>query len=426
MKKSFYKIKNVNGKLVLPGDKSISHRAVIFSSMANGKSSISNLSAGNDVKSTIDVMKMMGTSIKYDNDLLTIDGCGFKGFKKPTQNLDCGNSGTSARLIAGLLSAQNYESVLIGDDSLSKRPMKRVIEPLEKMGANFIANKNYTLPLTILPSDKIKNIEYEMPISSAQVKSSVLIAGLHNELETAVIEKQQTRDHTERMLGLPINKTDDKIIAYSSTKYYPQANEYFIPGDISTAAFHIVLALLTPNSELVIENASLNPTRIGFINILKQMGANIKFENVKLSNNEEYGDVIAKSSSLKNISINEQIIPNIIDEIPILSIAGIFAEGDFEINNVEELRFKESDRIKSICDNLKLLGLSVEETQTGFSFSGTVNKRRPVFGSYNDHRIAMSFSILSLLLEDGGEVNNYECVSISNPQFDEQIKSIIN
>lgn len=425
MKKSFNKIKSVNGKLNLPGDKSISHRAVIFASMAKGKSVISNISLGDDVKSTIEIMKNIGAQINYENNLLIIDGCGYQGFKNPGVDLNCGNSGTSARLIAGLLSAQKFNSVLVGDDSLSKRPMKRIIEPLKKMGANVKTNENSTLPLVVYPADEIRNIEYEMPVASAQVKSSILIAGLHNELETIVIENQQTRNHTEKMLGLPVVINQDKVISYSSKKYYPIAKEYFVPGDISSAAFHIVLTLLTPNSELVVENVSLNPTRTGFVDLLKQMGANITFININSSNNEEYGDVIIKSSSLKNIKIDKAIVPNVIDEIPILTIAGIFAEGDFEIDNIEELRVKESDRIKSLCENLKLLGLTVEETLNGFGFKGTINVKKQIFNSYHDHRIAMAFSVLSMLLENGGEVDNYECVAISNPQFDEQIRSIV-
>ena len=274
------------------------------------------------------------------------------------------------KIDCGLLAAQNFNSTLIGDDSLSKRPMKRVIEPLKKMGVEFKSNENLTLPLTIIPGPKINSIKYEMPVASAQVKSSILIAGLHCDDETDVIENEQTRNHTEKMLGLPVRFENGKIISSSSNKYYPKAKEYFVPGDISTSAFHIVLTLLTPNSELIIKNVSLNPTRTGFIEVLKQMGANIFYEDIKTSSNEEYGNVIVKSSSLKNIKIDSQIIPNIIDEIPILTIAGIFADGDFVIENAKELRVKESDRINSICSNLKLLGLNVEEKEDGFSVSG--------------------------------------------------------
>jgi 3-phosphoshikimate 1-carboxyvinyltransferase len=426
MKKEFQKIKSVNGELNLTGDKSISHRAVIFSGMAKGKSQIANLSQGQDVISTMVIMHKLGASIYTKDRKVIIGGCGFKGFKNIKTELDCGNSGTSARLISGLLGAQKHTYSLVGDESLSKRPMERVIEPLTKMGVEIKTDESLTLPFTITPAKNINNITYEMPVASAQVKSAILIAGLHSDNETVVIENERTRNHTEQMLGLPIKNEFDKIISSSSLKYYPNHNEYFIPGDISTSAFHIVLALLTPNSELRINSVSLNPTRTGFIEVLKEMGADISYEEIKYSSNEPYGNVIVKSSQLKNIKIDSEIIPNIIDEIPILTIAGIFANGDFEIRNAKELRIKESDRIKSICYNLKLLGLQVEEFDDGFVISGEIKKSNITFESFGDHRIAMAFAILCMLSENGGEVNDFECVNISNPKFEEQIKLIVS
>lgn len=425
MKKRFEKVKQVNGELSLTGDKSISHRAVIFSAMASGKSSIKNISVGEDVRSTMKIVQHLCAKIFSEDKQIIIDGCGFKGFKKSTTELDCGNSGTSARLITGLLAAQNFSSTLIGDESLSKRPMKRVIEPLKQMGVELKTNQNLTLPLTIIPGSKINSIKYEMPVASAQVKSSILIAGLHCDAITTVIETEQTRNHTEKMLGLPLRTENGKIISVSSREYYPDAKNYFIPGDISTSAFHIVLTLLTPKSELIIRNVSLNPSRTGFIEILKQMGANICYEEIKTSSNEEYGNIVVKSSSLRNIKISSDVVPNIIDEIPILTIAGIFADNDFDIENAKELRVKESDRIKSICSNLRLLGLNVEEKADGFNVSGSIKKSKPVFESFGDHRIAMAFAILSLILDNGGEVNGFECVDISNPKFEEQLRSIV-
>ncbi|MFZ2322912.1 MAG: 3-phosphoshikimate 1-carboxyvinyltransferase [Ignavibacteriaceae bacterium] len=425
MKKKFEKINKVDGELSLTGDKSISHRAVMFSAMASGKSTIENISLGEDVKSTIEIMEQLGAKIKSKDKKIFIEGCGLNGFVNPDTDLDCGNSGTSARIIAGLLSAQNFTSTLIGDESLSKRPMKRVIEPLKKMGVQFISNKDFTLPLTIIPGKTVTPVSYEMPVASAQVKSSILIAGLHCDEETVVIEAEQTRNHTEKMLRLPVKLIDNKIYSSSSKRYYPQAKDYFVPGDISTSAFHVILTLLTPNSELIIKNVSLNPTRTGFIEILKQMGANISFNEIKTSSNEEYGNLIIKSSALKNINIDSKIVPNIIDEIPILTVAGIFASGDFVIRNAKELRVKESDRIKSICNNLKVLGLNVEEFDDGFAVPGSIKNNKPVFESYGDHRIAMAFGVLSMVLDDGGEVNDFDCVNISNPKFEEQIKQIV-
>jgi len=423
--KNFSKVKSVKGELNLTGDKSISHRAIIFSAMASGKSSIANLSQGHDVISTLVLMHNLGAGVLTKNRSVVINGVGYKGFEAPSSELFCGNSGTTARLVSGLLAVQKFSSELVGDESLSKRPMKRVIEPLKKMGAKFITNESYTLPFNITPAKRIMNITYEMPIASAQVKSAILIAGLHLEDETEVIENERTRNHTELMLGLPVKTENEKIVSSSSLKYYPTANEYFVPGDISTSAFHIVLTLLTPDSELKINSVSLNPTRTGFIEVLKQMGADIKYEDIKYSSNEPYGNVIVKSSVLKNIIISSEIIPNIIDEIPILTIAGIFAEGDFEIRNAKELRVKESDRIKSLCYNLNLLGLEVEEFDDGFIVSGRIRKSFLTFESFKDHRIAMAFAILSMLSENGGEINDFECVNISNPKFEEQINSIV-
>jgi len=425
VKKSFSKVKSVKGELTLTGDKSISHRAIIFSAMASGKSSIANLSQGHDIISTLVMMHNLGAGVITKNRSVIISGLGYKGFEAPSSELFCGNSGTTARLVSGLLAAQNFSSQLTGDESLLKRPMKRVIEPLMKMGAKFTTNENYTLPFSINPAKKLVNITYEMPVASAQVKSAILITGLHIEDETILIEKDKTRNHTELMLGLPVETENKKIVSSSSLKYYPTSKEYFIPGDISTSAFHIVLTLLTNNSELKINNVSLNPTRTGFIELLKQMGANIRYEDVRYSSNEPYGNVIVKSSNLKNVKIDSEIIPNIIDEIPILTIAGIFAEGNFEIRNAKELRLKESDRIKSLCYNLNLLGLEVEEYEDGFLISGEIKNSKITFESFGDHRIAMAFSILSMLLKNGGEVNDFECVNISNPKFEEQINSIV-
>jgi 3-phosphoshikimate 1-carboxyvinyltransferase len=426
MKKKFKKINRISGELNLPGDKSISHRAVIFSAMAKGSSSIQNISLGEDVKSTMKIMKQLGAIVHSDSEVINIEGCGMNGFAPSPEDLDCGNSGTSARLIAGLLSAQNFSSTLIGDESLSKRPMKRVIDPLKSMGVDFKTNEFQNLPVTIIPNQKLIPIKYEMPIASAQVKSSILIAGLHSEEETIVIESEQTRNHTETMLGLPVKNVGSKIISTSNKNYYPIAKDYFIPGDISSAAFHIVLTLLTPNSELIIKNVSLNQTRIGFIKVLKEMGANIIFKDIRSSSNEEYGNVYVKSSKLRNIKIESTIVANIIDEIPILTIAGLFADGNFTIQNAKELRVKESDRIHSICSNLNLLGLEIKEMDDGFTLSGKIKNKDTFFESYGDHRIAMSFAILSMILENGGEVNGFECVSISNPQFENQLKNIIS
>ena len=423
MFQSFNHISKVKGELNLPGDKSISHRAVMFASMAKGKSVIKNLSNGEDVATTINCFSALGCDIKEVNKEVIVKGKGFKNFNKPHNSLDCGNSGTTARLITGFLAAQDFNTILTGDESLSKRPMDRVTIPLEKMGAQFKSNNN-KLPLEIFPAKELKPINYELPVASAQIKSAVILAGLHSDGTTSIIEKNQSRNHTEKMLGLEVKESDAGSTILVSKINYPVPAEYFVPSDVSTAAFFIILAALTKGSFLKIKNAGLNETRKGYLKILESMRAKINFENVALSSGEVYGDIIVESSKLKNVEIPEEIIPNIIDEIPILSVAGLFADGNFVIKNAGELRKKESDRISSLCYNYKLLGLEVEESENGFIISGLIKNKNVVFESFGDHRIAMTFAILSMLLKVGGEVNNFDCIKISNPGFVQQIKQI--
>ncbi len=417
-------IESVKGELDLPGDKSISHRAVMFSSMAKGESLIYNILNSADIHSSINSFRQLGADISFHNDFIRIIGRGYNGFKKPQNELDAGNSGTTARLISGILAAQNFPSIITGDDSLSKRPMKRIIDPLTEMGAKFETNSNFTLPLKIFPATNLHRVNYTLPIASAQVKSAVLLCGLHLDDETNVIEHIPSRNHTELMLGLPIiNEGASKKIV-SSKKYYPSPKEYFIPSDISSAAFFMVLALLVPEGNLKIKNVSLNETRTGIITVLKNMNGNINIDNVHIKGGESIGDITITSSKLKNIEIEQSLIPNIIDEIPVLAVAGLFAEGKFSIRNAAELRTKESDRINAICRNINLLGIATEEYEDGFSFEGEAKNNKVLFESYHDHRIAMAFSILSMLLFQGGKINNFGCVNISNPQFLVQLKKI--
>jgi len=424
MIKDISRIEKIGGVLELPGDKSISHRAVMFSAMADGVSKIYNLSNGEDVKSSQKCFSQLGAEIRQEDGYVYVRGCGFKGFRKPLSPLDSGNSGTTARLISGILVAQDFECSLIGDESLSLRPMKRIITPLTAMGGKIQATENFTLPLRYFPSEKLSAINYELPVASAQVKSAVLLAGLHLDIPTTVIEKIPSRDHTERMLGLKVVNSDKGKINYASRDNFPVPKEYVVPSDISTAAFFIILTILAEESSLTIKNVSLNETRTGIIDVLKKMGARIEIENFREIAGEPLGDIIVFSSKLQNINIDEEIIPNIIDEIPVLAIAGLFAEGSFTIKNAAELRGKESDRINAMCYNFKLLGLDVEEYPDGFTVSGKITGKTVMFESFKDHRIAMAFSILSFLLDGGGKINNFDCVSISNPDFLEQIKSI--
>jgi len=420
---SFNKIKSVNGSLTLPGDKSISHRALMISAMAEGESVITNLSDGEDVKSTYKCLAQLGTEILELEGKVKVKGVGFKKFAAPTEELFAGNSGTTTRLMSGILAAQNFQSVITGDESLSQRPMKRIIEPLAQMGGDISSN-DFKLPLVIKPSINFKPIIYKLPVASAQVKSAILFAGLHCEDETKVIETIPSRNHTEKMLRLKTEKTGEGNMVYISKDNYPKPWEVFVPSDISTAAYFIVLTLLIPNSSLLIKNISLNESRLGFVNHLIKMGAQIKFENVNKDALEPYGDLFVKSSELKNIGINKEDIPNLIDEIPILSVAALFAEGRFNLDNASELRHKESDRIKAVVSNLRRLNIDIEEKPGGFIFDDNLKVNTADFESFGDHRIAMSFAVLSMLMKDGGRVEGFDCVKISNPDFMEQIHTV--
>jgi 3-phosphoshikimate 1-carboxyvinyltransferase len=424
MKHRFLNISNIDGEISLPGDKSISHRALIFSALAEGRSSISNLANSEDVKRTIKCFKALSIKIEKQGNKFIIKGAGRNGFLKPDNPLYCGNSGTTARLLSGVLAVQYFRSQITGDKSLSQRPMKRIIDPLEKMGCRIKSNNGY-LPLQFFPEDNVEAINYSLPIASAQVKGATLLAGLHFEDKTKVVEENSlSRDHTERMLGLPVDIIGNTKTTTVSSSYYPAAREYFVPGDISTAAFFIVLTLLIKNSSLLLKNISLNETRKSFLHVLINMGADIKIEKIGESCNEPYGDIYVRSSELKNIEIMANIIPGIIDEIPILSIAGVFAEGNFKISGAKELRVKESDRIKSVTMNLKKAGLDITENEDGFSVKGNLINEMITFESYRDHRIAMAFSVLSCLMKEGSLVNNFECVNVSNPQFLDQLVKI--
>ncbi len=418
------KINSVKGTLILPGDKSISHRAIMFSAMADGKSTVQNYLNSEDVNSTIDCFRKLGCIIEQTETTLAIVGKGFGGFQKPDSNLDAGNSGTTTRLISGILAAQKFDTTIVGDASLSKRPMKRVVDPLTEMGAKFETSELGSLPMKIFASNKLKAIEYDMQIASAQIKSAVLLAGLHLDEATVVIEHSRTRNHTETLLGLKVDEFDGYRKIYSSKSNYPKPSKYIVPADISTSAFFMVLALNLKNSELLLKNVLLNETRDGIIKILQQMGGKIEIENARESSGEKLGNLRIFSSELHNIEIDKNLIPNIIDEIPILAVAGLFAKGKFAIRNAKELRFKESDRINALCSNFKELGIKCTEYEDGFEIEGTVTKENILIESFHDHRIAMAFAILGMLVGKGIAINDFESVAVSNPNFLNQVEEI--
>jgi 3-phosphoshikimate 1-carboxyvinyltransferase len=425
MIQKFENVPDINGVLNLPGDKSISHRAVMFGALADGISVIKNCSQAEDVVSTMSCFEKMGVKFEHGNDEIKIYGKGFKGLTPPEGALYAGNSGTTARLISGVLCAQDFESTLTGDESLSSRPMSRVVEPLKQMGACFEPSEKVTLPLRIIPAEKLQAVNYKLQVASAQVKSAMLLAGLFIEDETVIIEPIATRNHTEKMLGLKTEQEDDGKKIFVSKNNYPKPFAMTIPSDISSAAFFIILALLTKGSEILIKHVTLNETRTGFLQLVKDMGGRILVEDEHEENGERRGDIRVFSSRLTNIEIPEYIIPNIIDEIPILSVAGVFAKGKFVVRNAKELRVKESDRIKSMCLNFKMMGLHVTEYEDGFEVDGNIIGTNFTFESFGDHRIAMAFAVMSMLLPNGGTINGFEAVAISNPSFLKQLNKII-
>lgn len=412
----------ISGKIKIPGDKSMSHRAALFSALREGESRFTNFNLNDDCAATLDCLQKMGIEYVLEGAMLNVWGKHPSNWIKPNEKLDAKNSGTAARLLSGILAGLKFETTLMGDESLSKRPMKRVITPLEEMGAK-IETKNFYLPITFKPTYTLSGITFEMPVASAQVKSAVLLAGLFAEGETKVIEKSVSRDHTERMLGLKsVTKSNKKNIYVSNKTTIPDLSME-IPGDFSSAAFFISAALIVPGSKLIIEGVSLNPTRIGYVEVLKEMGAKINFvvENEKP---EPIGTIHVEYSVLKNISIPEDIIPNIIDEIPILAVVATQSEGKLNLRNASELRFKESDRISTIVRNMKELGVEIIEFDDGFSITGPQNINKGSVITHGDHRIAMAFAIAKLVAKGSILIDNPECASVSFPQFYEILTSI--
>lgn len=420
------KASKVTGIINSPGDKSISHRVALISALSNGENIIENFLISDDTLRTLACLEELGVDIEL-SEKLKIKGRGFKNFQKPNSTLYAGNSGTTIRLLSGILAGQNFNSEITGDDSLRRRPMMRIIKPLRMMGAKIEATGNGTAPLKIYAVENLNSIEYELEIPSAQVKSCIIFAGLHAEGKTKIIEKIQTRDHTERLLGLKVSSENGKKIIEVEPGIKIENKYYLIPGDISSSAFFIVAASIIPNSYVVVKNVSLNPTRTGFIDVLRKMGAVIELENVREVANEQLGDVIVKSGkeiNLKNLTLSGDLIPSIIDEIPVLAIAGTVAEGVFEVRDAGDLRNKESDRIKAIVSNLRNMGVDVEEYDDGFSFEGRKKLKGTLIQTFNDHRIAMAFSIAGLIAEGETVIDDPECVKISFPNFYEILKNI--
>ncbi|OGS24508.1 MAG: 3-phosphoshikimate 1-carboxyvinyltransferase [Elusimicrobia bacterium RIFOXYB2_FULL_48_7] len=416
---------NINASLAVPGDKSITHRSVILSALAEGPSVVDGYLDGDDCRRSIEAFRACGIEIKKEKDKLYIKGCGSQGLEAPKAPVDAGNSGTTIRLLSGVFSGRDFTVKIFGDESLSKRPMKRVIEPLTQMGAEITAANGQYPPLTIKGSSQLRVIDYRMPVASAQVKSAILLAGLQAKGITSVSEPGASRDHTERMLeylGAKVRVEGNTVSVEGGVKL--KAKDISVPGDFSSAAFFIVAGLLAKNSVISIENVGVNTRRTGLVDALREMGANIELKGNKLVCNEPVGTVVAKSSALKGISLDPELVPKLIDEIPLLVLAATQASGITVITGASELRVKESDRIKAISTELKKMGANITEQPDGFIIEGPTRLKGAEVESYNDHRIAMTMAVAGLCADGETLINNPECVDISFPNFWELISGL--
>ncbi|MBO5561511.1 MAG: 3-phosphoshikimate 1-carboxyvinyltransferase [Firmicutes bacterium] len=417
-------IDKINSVITVPGDKSISHRAVMFGSIAQGDTEISGFLTGDDCMSTISCFKKLGIDIEVKGENVVVHGKGLHGLTAPTELLDVGNSGTTIRLISGLLSGQTFDCRLNGDASIQKRPMNRVIKPLSQMGAKIASTNDGYAPLAITGA-KLKGIEYHMPVASAQVKSSILLASLYAEGETVVIEDMPSRDHTEIMLnyfGADIINENGRITSHPVKELY--GRPLTVPGDISSAAFFIAAALLTPDSEITVTNVGINKTRTGIIDAFLEMGADIKVINERLAGGELVGDLVVKTSKLKAITLGGDIIPRMIDEIPVFVVAALAAEGTTVVKDAQELKVKESNRIATMIEELGKMGAKITETDDGMIIEGGQKLTGGTTYSHLDHRVAMSVAVAALNAKGDTTITDADCVGISFPNFYELLNSL--
>ena len=425
MSNSFYAAKRLRGEVTVPGDKSISHRGVMFGAIASGTTELFGFLPGADCVSTINCFRKMGIDIEHDGDHVVVHGRGLHGLSAPEGTLDAGNSGTTTRLISGILAGQSFSTVIDGDDSLRSRPMKRIMEPLGQMGAD-IGSENGCLPLVINPAaGGLHGISYTSPVASAQVKSCVLLAGMYADSPTTVFEPALSRDHTERMLRGFGAEVESKLRFSATIQPEPKllGQRIEIPGDISSAAYFIAAGLIHPDAEILIKNVGVNPTRAGIIKVAAEMGGNIQLENRRTVSGEDVADILVRSSSLHGIEISGAAIPTLIDEIPMIAVMAACATGETIIRDAAELKVKESDRIATVAENLSAMGADITPTEDGMIIRGLSNKKgsAPLFGApiktYLDHRIAMSFAVASLVAEGTTTMDHPECVDISYPDF---------
>lgn len=423
----FKKVNTLKGEITVPGDKSISHRAIMLGSLADGTTEVTNFLQGADCLSTIDCFQKMGVVVENKGTVVTIKGKGLHGLKKPDSILDVGNSGTTTRLMTGILAAQNFQVTVNGDASIQKRPMGRIITPLSQMGADIISlNHNNCAPLQIT-GKALKGIHYQSPVASAQIKSSILLAGLYADGETAVTEPYVSRNHTELMFdyfGIDIKTNGTTATVLPAHKL--TAQKVIVPGDISSAAFFIVAGLIVPNSEIVIKNVGINPTRNGILQVCKNMGADISLENVQDRTGEPIGDLVVRSSTLNGTTIGGSIIPALIDELPVIALLACFANGQTIIKDAQELKVKESNRIDIMVKNLTAMGADVAATDDGMIITGGKPLHGTVINSHLDHRIAMTFAVAGLVADGETTIKGAECVNISYPAFYKDLKNLQN
>ncbi len=421
----FSKCSALKGEITIPGDKSVSHRSVMFGSIAKGTTEIHHFLQGADCLSTISCFRSMGVEIENNGSAVYVHGNGLHGLKKPDTVLDCGNSGTTTRLISGILAAQDFPVTLTGDASIQKRPMKRIIDPLAQMGARIRSlHGNGCAPLEITGS-RLHGIHYQSPVASAQVKSAILLAGLYADGETKVTEPYLSRNHTELMLsrfGADVRTEASTAIIRPADELYGQ--QIMVPGDISSAAFFIAAGLLVPGSEILIHNVGINPTRDGILHVCRDMGANLTLLNPR-SDGEPTADILVRSSALYGTVISGPIIPTLIDELPMIAAMACFAKGDTIIRDAAELKVKESNRIEVMVRNLSAMGADVEETEDGMIIHGGRPLHGAVIDSKLDHRIAMTFAVTGCMADGETEILGAECVDISYPGFYGDLKRLM-
>jgi 3-phosphoshikimate 1-carboxyvinyltransferase len=425
--------RRINGRAQLPGDKSISHRAAIFAALANGTSRITNYAPSEDCASTLSCLRKLGVSIRSEGSGVIVQGAGATGLSAPDDALYCGNSGSTMRILAGVLAGQDFSSTLTGDDSLSSRPMQRIIEPLQMMGAE-VKSENGKPPLTITGRKSLTAIRYEMPVASAQVKSCVLLAGLNANGRTEVVEREETRDHTERMLkwfGVPLKRSVDGAISMDGPLSFA-ARDVSVPGDISSAAFLIAAAAMLPDSNLEVEGVGLNPTRTMFVSMLRSLGVVIEIIDRREEGYEPSGRVRVKGklsaeppSPVDSTMVRGNLIAQLIDELPLLAVVGTQIAGGIEIRDAAELRRKESDRISTTVKNLRAMGAEVEEFEDGLRVHGRTQLRGAMLDSYGDHRIAMAFAVAALTATGDSEIAGTEAVAVSFPEFFTLLESLV-